>query len=354
MPWDLCLLSHIDVATAEAEYEFEAQDWTARGIRSLSLYFYGSPDNSGQLYVKINNTKVPYDGDPADIKKAAWQVWNIDLSAVGGNLSRVTKLTIGIEGAGASGVLYIDDIRLYPQAPEFVTPVEPDSAGLLAHYDFESGQGTTALDRSGNGNNGTIIDAQWLSPGWDGQSGRCLRFDGKGTNRVDLGTPDVAGSGITIASWSNAHNLDTPGADPRLVSKADGGAGENHWWATGSCRVDGEKRIRFRLKTDGVTAEIQSGPTGTIETNEWIHIAATWDGVTMRTYKNGVQVHSLAKGGTISKAPSVKVAIGNQPQGAEDRPWDGLIDEVRIYERALSEEEILWLAGHREPVQKAF
>jgi F5/8 type C domain-containing protein len=100
------------VATAEAELAL-SQDWTASGIQSLSLSFYGAPENTGQLYVKINGTKVAYDGDAADIAGAAWTVWNIDLSTVGGNLSSVTSLTIGIEGAGAAGVVYIDDIRLY-------------------------------------------------------------------------------------------------------------------------------------------------------------------------------------------------------------------------------------------------
>jgi hypothetical protein len=100
--------------TAEAQYNFAAQNWTARGVKSLSLYFHGAPDNTGQLYVKIGNTKVVYDGDAADIQRAAWQPWNIDLSKVGGNLSNVTTLTIGIEGPGATGVVYIDDVRLYP------------------------------------------------------------------------------------------------------------------------------------------------------------------------------------------------------------------------------------------------
>jgi len=107
-------------ATSEAELAL-AQDWTASGIKSLSLYFHGAVGNGGQLYVKINGTKVAYDGDVGDIAGATWQPWNIDLSAVGGNLSNVTSLTIGVEGAGASGVVYIDDIRLYPKAPEFIT-----------------------------------------------------------------------------------------------------------------------------------------------------------------------------------------------------------------------------------------
>jgi len=101
------------VATAEAELAV-GQNWTANGLRSLSLYFYGDPANTGQLYLKIDNTKVPYDGDAGDISLATWQVWNIDLSASGANASNVGTLTIGIEGAGATGVLYLDDIRLYP------------------------------------------------------------------------------------------------------------------------------------------------------------------------------------------------------------------------------------------------
>jgi hypothetical protein len=104
------------VATSEAEFAL-GQNWTTNGIQGLSLSFYGAPDNTGQLYVKINDTKVAYEGDAADIAGAAWQVWNIDLSTVGGNLSNVASLTIGIEGAGATGVVYIDDIRLVSPAP---------------------------------------------------------------------------------------------------------------------------------------------------------------------------------------------------------------------------------------------
>ncbi len=62
------------------------------------------PATAAQLYVKINNTKVAYNGDAADIAKAVWLPWNIDLSKVGGNLSKVTTLTIGVEGSGAQGI----------------------------------------------------------------------------------------------------------------------------------------------------------------------------------------------------------------------------------------------------------
>ena len=89
-----------------------AQDWTWFGITKLVVHFYGSPDNTGQLYVKINDTKIPYPGSSADITTEAWTPWEIDLTSSGISLGNVSTLSIGIDGSGASGLLYIDDIRL--------------------------------------------------------------------------------------------------------------------------------------------------------------------------------------------------------------------------------------------------
>jgi len=99
---------------SEATLTLDARDWTASGVKSLALSFYGTEGNSGQLYVKINNSKVAYTEDAANIALAEWQSWVIDLATVGGNLENVTSLTIGVDGATAAGMLYIDEIRLYP------------------------------------------------------------------------------------------------------------------------------------------------------------------------------------------------------------------------------------------------
>jgi hypothetical protein len=103
--------NNVGAATSEAELTL-AQDWTASGVKSLILHFHGAEGNGGQLYVKISGTKVPYPGDPADIASTEWVTWTIDLSTVGGDLSSVTSLITGIEGAGATGVVYVDDIEL--------------------------------------------------------------------------------------------------------------------------------------------------------------------------------------------------------------------------------------------------
>jgi hypothetical protein len=98
---------------SEAMLTLGGQDWTASGVQTLALAFRGTAGNTGTLYVKINNTKVVYEGDASSIARPAWQLWYIDLSAVSG-LQNVTSLTVGVDGASAAGMLYIDDIRLHP------------------------------------------------------------------------------------------------------------------------------------------------------------------------------------------------------------------------------------------------
>ena len=113
-----------------------------------------------------------------------------------------------------------------------------------------------------------------------------------------------------------------------------------------SSRTGADKVLRFRLKTDGDTGELKADTaTGLIDLDVWTHVAAVWDGAAMMLYKNGVEIGSLEKGGVLSTNSDASVAIGNQPVGTEARPWDGLIDDVRLYDRGLSADEILELAG---------
>jgi hypothetical protein len=88
-----------------------AQNWTAEDVTTLLVHFRGTAGNTGELYVKINGVKVPYNGAPGDIASRTWMKWPIDLASVGTNLTSVSTLTIGIEG-GDTGVLYVDAIRL--------------------------------------------------------------------------------------------------------------------------------------------------------------------------------------------------------------------------------------------------
>ncbi|MHC4175500.1 MAG: LamG-like jellyroll fold domain-containing protein, partial [Planctomycetota bacterium] len=138
-----------------------AQDWTKSGITALSLWFSGDPNNvPDQMFVKINGLKVAYDGDAGNLTLRPWQPWNIDLAPLGMDLQNVTKFSVGFGDEtsmmpGGSGVVYVDDIRLYPYSRQLATPAEPAPGNLVAHYELEG----TVNDSSGNGLHGTAMGA---------------------------------------------------------------------------------------------------------------------------------------------------------------------------------------------------
>jgi hypothetical protein len=150
---------------SEATRTFDsALDWTKHGIATLVLYFYGDPANTGgQVYVKINTTKVLYNATANAIKTPYWTQWNIPLASLGANLKAVTKLTIGVEGSG-KGIVYVDDIRLYRTAPAAATEqlwIEAESGTLtkpLATYDDPTASGGKYIGTDDLGLTGAHVD----------------------------------------------------------------------------------------------------------------------------------------------------------------------------------------------------
>jgi hypothetical protein len=126
---------------SEATRTFDAaQDWTRSGIQYLTLWFLRGEDNTGggQLYVKINDTKLVYAQGPAVLPPDwdLWTPWTIDLSAVA-DAASVRSLTIGVEGAGGLGVIYWDSIELFRNAPQ--------AFHLVSWFEAESGAITEPL-----------------------------------------------------------------------------------------------------------------------------------------------------------------------------------------------------------------
>jgi hypothetical protein len=98
------------------------KDWTVNGVNTLTIWFRGEADNAAEtLYVALNgNARVDNDNpDAATI--TGWTAWTIDLTRFadqGVNLSNVTSITLGLSSVtGGTGMMYFDDIRLYPPAP---------------------------------------------------------------------------------------------------------------------------------------------------------------------------------------------------------------------------------------------
>ena len=115
---------------SETQYTFaSAQDWTVGGATTLSVAFRGTADNTGSLYVKINGTKVTFDGNASSISRPVWVMWPIDLATLNVSLSNVTEMAIGVDGSNASGMVLIDDITLVGEPFSLPTTMDITSPG---------------------------------------------------------------------------------------------------------------------------------------------------------------------------------------------------------------------------------
>ncbi len=120
------------------------QNWTQHGVKALVIWFRGTAGNTGQMYVKINNTKIPYSGAAGNAALPGWQQWTIDLTVPGLSVQSVNSLAIGIDGNAAAGTLYFDDIRLYAVAPAPL--VEATIAAELDDVEERIGPNNGAMD----------------------------------------------------------------------------------------------------------------------------------------------------------------------------------------------------------------
>jgi hypothetical protein len=210
--------------------------------------------------------------------------------------------------------------------------------GLVGSWPLDEGTGRTALDISGNGNNGTLVNG----PVW---AGNVLNFDGT-NDYVNLGGLDVPGSAITLAGWVKADNLaNCSYKDCRIISKASGTGENDHYFMVSPVKVGTQTRLRFRLKTNGSTSTLIA-TSGNLSNNVWVHFAAVYDGRNMRLYKDGNQVGSTSKTGSLTTNSNVPVWIGANPTNAAARAWDGAIADVMVYDKALTAGEIAALMGN--------
>jgi hypothetical protein len=98
------------------------RDWTVKGVDTLTIWFRGEPANDAEnLYVALNGNAIVNHDNPDAAQRAAWTEWNIPLQAFadqGVNLANVNSITLGLSSVtGGTGMMYFDDIRLYPPAP---------------------------------------------------------------------------------------------------------------------------------------------------------------------------------------------------------------------------------------------
>jgi hypothetical protein len=337
----------VPLARSEAERTFdEPQDWTVYGIGTLTLYFRGALDNAGQMYVKINNTKVPYNGDAGDLARMVWQPWNVDLSGINSSVLRsVSKLTIGIEGADATGTLYFDDIRLYPKGPESTTSVEPNRANLLAYYSLDG----NVDDSSANGYHGVAVGEPTYGAG---VLGPAMEFDGF-DDHVRITHQDKLNPGtgsFTITCWARVDP--EPGLSGNTdwdlaVAKREASSARGYY--LGAQRSQGDaSQTGWKFMLGDTSSKRVDTPFVLVPLGEWVFAAGVLD--------RAQNVHKISVDGGLTWAtatppagpiaPATDLAIG-WDIGQNNYWFHGTIDEVRLYDTALTDEEIAWLAGGR-------
>jgi len=196
---------------------------------------------------------------------------------------------------------------------------------LAGWWKFDEGSGTTANDSSGNENHGTFNgDPQWVN----GKFGKALKFDGSSDylDVPDSDSLDINGDQLSIVAWINGESWSLAKHIVRKI--ADEAASPIYVF-----RVQPDQ-MRAILSTSAGNTTIQGATV--LPTNEWIHVALAYDGGEARIYVNGeLDVSSNVSGEITQSNNELRIGLGD-PAGY----FHGTIDDVRIYNKALTQEGI--------------
>ena len=240
----------------------------------------------------------------------------------------------------------MDDVRIYDRALNedevnnlFVetSGASDITSGLVGHWKLDDGSGTTAVDSSGNGFDGTLTNG----PTWDsgGMIKGDLLFVDDNLTSVNIPYSDTAGalqptSGITYSLW--VYPLSNGGYERIIHRRRD--------WHDLRLMADGTSR--FNLRVNGTTRYPNTGVT--VPLNGWHHLVGTYDGSEVAIYLDGVKQGSVAATGSIDTY-GTDFAIGRDISMSNNgEAFDGYIDDVRIYNRGLSASEVRQLYFYRE------
>ena len=248
-----------------------------------------------------------------------------------------TPLVIATDGV--EGIRYVStDITVINSAPlgqdkdlvagaylRTSVSVGEAEVGLVGHWKLDETFGTTAADSSGLGNNGTLTNmagSEWTTGIVDG----ALDFDGLNDYVNYTGGSLNITDEITVSAWvwhdafiiSNVERYVTVVPEIAVIRK------------------DSNDQLHFYIKTGGTLKHLWSD---VLTEGQWQHIAGTWDGTTQRLYFNGAEIDSQAPGGVLDGT------VSSVSLSASGGTLNGLLDDVRIYNRALSPEEVAALDG---------
>ena len=226
---------------------------------------------------------------------------------------------------GSGGVQRDADDADLPSDVVWTFTMANASAFPRAAYPFSEGSGTITADVTGHGNDGTLVNA----PAWTagGRFGSGLAFDGMGAHGVGMPRSDTLAlpGAFTVEKWVKR----TQEADQFLLAVPSD-------YPYNGLMISSQGSVGFSAAfTDG---EAWLGSSPTLALNAWTHVALTYESGYLRLYLDGTEVASTPRTGSIVVWPGAQFWLGRAHNGG--RPFAGVLDEVRIYDRALAAIEV--------------
>jgi hypothetical protein len=227
-------------------------------------------------------------------------------------------------------------------------------AGPIAWWKLDEGSGTTAADASGNGSTGTLQGVTWAT----GHLGEGVMFPGVTDTDVAIGTPailDIGGS-MTITAWANAASFHLlTNFDDVIISRDDRFVNLSGWSLKGTEDCDNQQHFALQLGIVGPNY-VERCTTMIPTTGVWYHVAGVYDAQaqTIDLYVDGVLDDGIASGaGPIPSSQQIPTGVGVQLGDADangmpaggGNTFHGIVDDVRVYARALTPAEVAALAA---------
>jgi len=293
------------------------------------LYFNGSIDE-----VRIYNRALSAN-EIAWLYREPYAMFDDQVVIIG----EVPPLVVG-------GIITMYNPRQKPspyQRPNFPHPL---AQGLVGCWLMNEGAGNTVFDLSGDRNHGTLIDGPtWVS----GRSGPAIKFDGV-NDYIKVAGQTFNDNLGTVSAWINT--IDLSSATTFIISSADEDTTEHFFAPIASIAGDSKIYVWSRINN----LDYRMVGTTNLAANQWTHVAVTSDGTNTKIYINGVDDLATADPGATGGGDGYwwadvanrdNFVVGGLLRTSFGLPSNDSIDNVIIYNRALSANEIAWL--YREP-----
>ncbi|AQQ70866.1 hypothetical protein SMSP2_01228 [Limihaloglobus sulfuriphilus] len=392
-------LSYSSAGYAEKTFS-KALNFTAGGLESLSVLFHGYADNtsmSNDFYITLtdsssNSSKVNYGGESFSLDQQNWEAWTAwdvaiaDFDNGSIDLTSVEKVAFGIDGG--QGDIFIDSFYTYPQrcvadlgpagdlnndcvvdladynvfaadwlATGYTVTPQAVAGDPVVYYDFEdegmfaetvTNRSTYGSDPSLYNGTRTLFSTEYSTEGAVGGCIDLLDVAEVGNVSVPASVFDNVTDAVSVSVWVNLHVLEENKHAPVFVgfpsSPANVFNGYVPW-------VAAPMRVRFVTDNSEVVQEDATYRGTDAYIGVWNHYVFTKDITTgaMRIFMNG---DLIAENYTAETMPQIsQFMIGASPSFVQR--MKGKVDEFRIYDYALSWEEVLTLYGETEPKEVA-